>query len=1365
MASGSIRGPGELDFSNAQEAWPSWIQRFKRYRSASGLDEKAVQKQVDTMIYCMGDEAEKVYTQLTIAAPNETETTANPMVLFDRTVTAFEEYFNPRNNHLHYSILLSNRAQGAQETNEEFIREIYEMSSKCGFTAEENTKMIKMRLLAGMRDKALARELQVDTNITLEDIKSKMRAKEIILNNQKVQQYATSNSGERTVAYVRNNYSGQRRGQINSSGSSGMAGRNISGSTTLKSQGRSWGEEDGYRKQGDFIQDCKFCGGAHARRRCPAYGKRCNRCSQFNHFSKSKVCKARDANSIETADSNNFDQDNQFLNLDSCLISDISSGKTKWFVELKTGDGKIFRAKVDTGAEVSVMPKTIAKSLGIARVQKVTTQLQSYSGNEIKVLGKIDLEISINNTESIRKCIDTFYVADDSQSQSKIDTLLGLPGIQALNLIPSIEQVSVDNSCTEILSKYDSIFKGLGKYNQIVSLQLKSDAVPKASAPRNVPEHLRNKLKAELDRLVSEEIITPDSSPSEWLSPPIIVNKPNGSIRLCLDPQYLNTQLVRNHCMLNTTTEIFSRLHGSKYFSCLDGKQGFHQLRLDYESSRLTCFLTPFGKFRYLRLPMGITNAPEIFHQTMMVILKDIPGVEIYIDDILVHAETLGEHNRRLELVLKRIKQAGITLNKEKSVFGQKSVVFLGHELCEGGVRPHKSKVKAIQEMVEPQDRKAAQSFLGFVGYLSKFIENLSELAEPIRQVCKKKSQFMWEKPQQDSFAMIKQAVIEAPTLALYDPNCEVVVSADSSAHSLGAVLLQNEKPVEFIAKSLTDTQQRYSQIEKEMLAILFAVKRFRYYLYGQPKILVETDHQPLIGIMAKPISELSPRLAQMRLDLLSYPVLLELKHKPGVEMILADVLSRTCPQGVDLFDDLGTDPLMQVCEMMITTDTAKIKYQEATKLDNELMKVMQYIEKGWPANRKLCAANALPYYSLRDTLSVAGGLVMYGSRVVIPCSLRDYVINKLHAAHQGVSKTLQRVQNSVFWPGIKKHVEDKCLSCAQCLSAEREGKKEPLMPFPVPEYPFQCLGADIFHVNGQNFLMLVDYLSKWPVVKCLHSSMTSRAVIQAMKEVFADFGTPEKIVSDFGSQFVSLEFRNFCGKMRIEHVTSSPLHHSSNGQAERTIGTVKNMMKRCIESGNDWLEGLVAIRNTPIDHGMLCPAQYLQGRVLRDRIPMLAGNYNVNSYDIETFRSGLIARKSADKYYHDRHAGKEQVALELGQFCYYRTANGRYCPGKVIEQLGDRTYLVEEADGGGKFRRNRKHIRVARANQSDSEELSFSVNRGQVGGPAAENVELDNETNENDNILPGAQNVLPDRPQRERNLPTHLRDYVVYYK
>ena len=180
---------------------------------------------------------------------------------------------------------------------------------------------------------------------------------------------------------------------------------------------------------------------------------------------------------------------------------------------------------------------------------------------------------------------------------------------------------------------------------------MKADAVPKAMLPRSVPQGIRSKLKDELNHSETMSIIC-RYEPSEWLSPTVIVRKPNGEVRLFLDPQHLNSQLIRTQCAMNTTTEIFSRLKGSKVFSCLDERQGFHQIPLTHESSRLTCFVTSSGKFRYLRCPMGICNAPEIFHSLMVEAVKDIPGVEVYIDDLLLHAPTQDLHDARLREAL-----------------------------------------------------------------------------------------------------------------------------------------------------------------------------------------------------------------------------------------------------------------------------------------------------------------------------------------------------------------------------------------------------------------------------------------------------------------------------------------------------------------------------------------------------------------------------------------------------------------------------------------------------------------------------------------------------------------------------------------
>lgn len=1364
--------PGPLDFSNTQEHWNGWLKRFQRYRQASGLDEKSAQRQVDTLIYIMGEEAEKVYAQLEITAPTEAQAEDNPNVLYERTVTAFTDYFQPTSNTLHYSILLSNFEQKDHQSNEQFIRELYELVSKCGFTAEQQQTMIKMRLLAGMRDKTLSRELQLDAQVTVETIKLKMRAKETILKNQRVEM-----DGEKSVAAVRSNMRSTRTTQ-KTLGRGAFKGENESGGVGVTTY------QTG--AEADFVRDCKFCGGSHARRRCPAYGKRCNNCKQFNHFS--RMCKSKikahalDVNTSQGANvDSEFSQSDEFLYLDSLSVSSVTDTEifecgSKWLIDVKMG-AQGFTAKVDTGAEVSVLSRSTAKGLGITRVRKCKATVTAYTGNPIPIIGKVDLEISVVCAGSLRHCVETFYVVDQNSN-----TLLGMPAIKALSLIPAIAQVSSDSSSPandEIMTKYSHVFEGLGKYHTPISLQLKEGAVPKATPARQVPEKVRTKLKAELDRLVQEGIIERDTEPSEWLSPPIIVNKPDGSIRLCLDPQYLNTQLVRTQCCLSTPTEIFSRISGSKYFSCLDGKQGFHQLELDEQSSRLTCFLTPFGKYRYLRLPMGITNAPELFHQTMLDLVQGIQGVECYIDDLIIHAKTINEHNDRLTAVLDRFSKAGLTLNKAKSVIGQTEVTFLGHELSEHGIRPHTDKVNAIKEMVEPQDKQAVQSFLGFVGYLSKFIQDLSEIAMPLRQVCKKNVQFTWQQPQREAFDKIKQVVANAPTLAYYDPEADVVVTADSSAHSLGAALLQGDRPVEFAAKSLSESQQRYSQIEKELLAITFACRRFKYYLWGRATVTVETDHRPLLGLFTKPISALSPRLAQMRLELLTYPVTLELRFKPGKDMVLADVLSRTCAPGTDVCDDLGADPLLQVCQLLIRSEEAMTRFQKATENDEELPVVLKYVREGWPGAKKSCANRALPYYHLNSALSEVNGVVMYGSRVVVPTALRSDILDRLHAAHQGVTKTLQRAQNSVFWPGLRKRVEERCQACEECLRAEGETRKEPLIPFPIPQYPFQTVGVDLFVISGENYAMIIDYLTKWPVVKPLRQSTSSRAVIKVLQGVFSDYGVPEKLISDNASQFTCSEFGEFCSDNQIKHSTSSPLHSSGNGQVERTIGTVKAMIKKCVHQGRSWEEGLLAIRNTPVGSGLLAPSQYLQGRLLREKtIPVPTAKLVVQGYDLSEYRDRLGEIKSRDKFYHDAHSGKEKCGLEKGQPCYFKTAKGIWARGTVDKLVGDRSYIVNRPDGT-EFRRNRKDIKVSGNSEPGDAELHPSVNfpatfgRGNSTGEA----QVGNETgNETAVVTPEIareavasesppQSTREPRPRRETRLPSRYRDSIVYFK
>ena len=1290
-----IKPPGGLDFSRAQESWDEWSRRFERYRSASGLSEKAAQRQVDTLFYIMGEEAEKIFSQLTVRAAAADEDADG--TLYKRTLEAFEGYFNPRSNKLHYCIVFNNRTQTEGESNEEFIRNVHELSLKCNFEANRDD-MIRMRLLAGMKDKALSRELQLDAEVTLDAVKTKMRAKEIISKHQREEiDGASGTSSSATV----NKVAQSRRSTGRGWGLPRASNDRDEDPTGTKSRVRGmWGEVDGKgRGKGKAdITNCNYCGRNHPYGQCPAHGKRCNKCHIFNHFS--AVCKtnsqSKSGSRMNAAcakadtDSSSDDDGDAF-----CVYS---VNDSEWRTDLFLSD-TLVSVKIDTGAEVNVIPKSVMKQIGQREATRSKVSLKGFTGHEIPVIGKTSLRVCRPDSSFATESL--FYVVDDDNLASSI-TLLGLQTVRELGLVSTtVSEVSdVSESVVKVIDEYQDVFSGLGTYKKQVSLELRSGAVPKAVPPRVVPHRKRQGLKSELDSLVSQGVIVADDSPSEWLTPIVLVAKPDGSTRICLDPQYLNTQLIRAQCHIPTMTEIFADVSGSKYFSCLDAKQGFHQVVLEEESSRLFCFVTPFGKYRYVRLPMGTCNSPEIFHQIMTETLRDIPGVAVYIDDVLVHASSVTEHNRRLKLVLDRLREAGLTMNKKKSVFLKESVDFLGHKLTGTGVQPQRSKVEAVQNMVIPADKEAVQRYLGFITYLSKFIPRLSELTHPLREVCKRGREFIWEAPQMKAFEDIREIVTQSPELALYEGDSPVVLQSDASAHSLGAVLIQNERPVEFAAKSLSDTQQRYSQIEKEFLAVVFACQRFRYYTVGRSEVVVETDHMPLIGLMKKDISQLTPRLAKMRFSMLNYPNIC-LVYKPGKQLVLADTLSRSCPPGHDVSgESASNDPMPTVCTMVFGSPEAHGKYQLQSRNDEELPVVARYIQEGWPTSRKRCAARALPYWSIRHSLTAYDDLVFYGPRLVIPNACRAEVVQDLHSGHQGVTKTLQRAKSSVFWPGLRRRIEEKCLSCTSCLSQEKEGRKEPLISVPVPEFPFEVIGIDPFELNGHSYVAVVDYLTKWPVVRQM-DRVRSGSLIGVLEEVFAEYGIPRRIVSDNGPQFTGVVFTSFMAEQGIEHRTSSPLHSSGNGQVERTIGTIKAMMRKCLDGDGKWWEGLMAIRNTPVGDDILSPAQLLQGRLLRDKLPRTNEAYCVSGYSLPEIRQRLEQRQSKQKFYHDDHSGVEKSLLVSGDSVYFKTAKGAWIPGKISRVVGLRSYDIEV--GSQSYRRNRKDIRPCLVPSSQS--------------------------------------------------------------
>ena len=377
--------------------------------------------------------------------------------------------------------------------------------------------------------------------------------------------------------------------------------------------------------------------------------------------------------------------------------------------------------------------------------------------------------------------------------------------------------------------------------------------------PRKVPVFMKARLKEELDRLVELQVIAPVKEPTDWISSMICVKKPN-KLRICLDPKDLNKAIKRPNYPIPNLDDVLAKLSKAKFFSVVDCKDGFWQVKLTESSSFLTTFCSPFGRFRWLRMPFGISSAPEEFQRRLHEITAGLTGVEVIADDILIYGigdieeQASANHNQNMINLLERAKEINLKFNPKKLKLRQKSIAYMGHLLTTEGLKPHPSKVEAIQNMPELTNVNNVQSFIGFVNYLSRFLPKLSDICEPLRRLTDKNAEWLWTKVHNDAVETIKHLISREPLLRYYRLEDEVTIQCDASQTGLGTVLLQNGQPVAYSSRSLTKTEQGYAQIEKECLAIVFSCERFSQYLLGRNKITVESDHKPLETIFKKPL-------------------------------------------------------------------------------------------------------------------------------------------------------------------------------------------------------------------------------------------------------------------------------------------------------------------------------------------------------------------------------------------------------------------------------------------------------------------------------------------------------------------------------
>ena len=946
----------------------------------------------------------------------------------------------------------------------------------------------------------------------------------------------------------------------------------------------------------------------------------------------------------------------------------VNTGKSAK-IEVNVG-GVCVQAVIDSGASCNIidadtwnmMKKKHVKCLKMTTEHNKSLKLYTYASNEpLKILGVFTANTCIKDKPSIEA---EFVVID-----GKGVPLLGKDTSEKLGIL-SLYSVTPERPVSgsvkpEDKPEYQSMYSGLGKLrDRKVKLHAKPNAKPVLQNARRLPFSQRPLVEAKIKELLELDIIEKAEGPTKFVSPIVVVPKPGGKeIRLCVDMRAVNEQIERERFPIPTVEEILHEMNGAKVFSKLDLKWGFHQLELSEDSRDLTTFATHIGNFRYKRLNFGVTSAPELYQHTIHDLLSDTEGSNNMIDDIIIFADSVEEHDKRLDAVLSKLKASGMTLNREKCVYRMNELQFLGFLLSEKGIGPAESKVNAVKNATKPKTAAEVRSFLGLVNFSARFIENLATKSEPLRKLTKKSEKFVWGDDQQKAFDQLKTDLSKAETLAYFDPKAETRIIVDASPVGLGAVLTQmqngQKRVVHYASRSLSDVERRYSQTEKEALACVWACERFHLYVYGTEFVL-ETDHKPLEFIYSKR-SKPSARIERWVLRLQSY--CFKVQYKPGKQNI-ADSLSRLVDKSDDKSENDADKYIHFVAENAIPGAMSGKEIEEASASDAELCSLREFIKSGqWDH-----CPNSV-YKAIKDELTCFGQLILRGTRIVMPEKLRGRVLKLAHEGHQGIVKTKARLRSKVWWPGIDKDAEKHVKACHSCQLVGIPQVPEPLVRTRFPDKPWEDLACDLMGPlpSGESLLVLVDYYSRYIEVAILKST-TSEKLIMELDRMFSVHGIPLSIKTDNAANFVSDEFEGFLKENGVWlHSNSTPLWPQANGEVERQNRTLLKAIKIAHAEGKNMKRELyrflLAYNSTPHQTTGVSPAELLFGRKIRTKLPELSTldkkeiseNYTLRNKSVpeyrqdESVREKDAERKMIGKEYADERRNASESSVKVG--------------------------------------------------------------------------------------------------------------------
>lgn len=664
---------------------------------------------------------------------------------------------------------------------------------------------------------------------------------------------------------------------------------------------------------------------------------------------------------------------------------------------------------------------------------------------------------------------------------------------------------------------------------------------PVKSKQFRIPFRQKEELKKIVDDMKEDGIVIESKSP--WSANMFLVKKKDGTLRPVVDYRGLNAISKTDVYPLPRIEDCLDSLAGAQFFSTLDLKSGYWQIAMHPESQEKTAFTTPFGHYEFTVMPFGVKNAPADFQRIMEIALSGLQwrSCLVYIDDILIYSKNFDDHIQHLKAVFLALKKANLRVKPEKCTFLRSQVPYLGHIISKEGVRPDPAKVSAILDAEAPRTVRQLQAFLGLVQWFRRFVPNLAQTADILYKLTNKSEKFFWKENHQKAFLELKEAFVSPPVLCypIFDNTAKFTLTTDASNNAIGAILGQTTDArkwiIAYASRSLNKAERNYATVEKEALAIVWATKYFRHYLYGS-QFTNFTDHRPLQWLLN--LKDPSSRLMRWALKLQEFDF--EIKYLPGKENSGADWLSR------EVSSHILAEP-----ETNFSTEAEKDEFIQEIKTKLALKNCTMEIRNEFDVFKGTLVRRYRPKRSSEMIW-----------QTVVPKTCIRQILTELHdsefSAHFGIARTVGKVLQRYWWPTLTKDIENWCQSCEICLQRKSPGHtpKAPLRPLPVEgtwdRVAVDCLEYPISRNNNRYVIVFMDYLTKWVEAFPIPNLKAATVVNIFVKEIVCRFGTPRQLLSDRGSNFTSQLMRDVCKQLEIHKIFTTAYHPETDGLVER---------------------------------------------------------------------------------------------------------------------------------------------------------------------------------------------------------------------